>query len=38
MSVLGERLKKVIVISVKTKSGNFEEHCVGLSCLFQNGS
>ena len=30
--VLDIRLKIVIVVSVKIKSGNFEEHCSGWSC------
>ena len=30
--LLGVRLNIVIVISVKTESGNFEEHCYGWPC------
>ena len=30
--VLDVRLKTVIVVSLKIKSGNFEEHCSGWPC------
>ena len=35
--LLGVRLNIVIVISVKTESGNFEEHCYGFhaECIVQ---